>query len=243
MPTSRPIQLMEESRARLIALALALLALPAAVPAQRARAGKRPRNRRPVVTLSVPYQGVKIMCPGVGVISSDTVREMELSASGTDPDGDELQYKFSATGGRVVGTGAQARWLLKDISEGRHVVTVEVNDGRGGRSVASAEVYTYCDSIYLCPVMSIDCPAGEVEEGQTVRFRANVAGGDTRVVAPTYRWTVSAGKIVAGQGTPEIIVETSGVGDRGITATVEVGGYLPECDRNEGCLAKTRRKN
>ena len=37
-----------------------------------------------------------------------------------------------------------------------------------------------------------------------------------------YRWQVSAGKIVGGQGTLRITVDTTGVGGGAITATIEM---------------------
>jgi hypothetical protein len=58
-------------------------------------------------------------------------------------------------------------------------------------------------------------------------FTANVSGGPS----VTYNWTVSAGTIESGQGTPSIVVRTA-IGDAGsnVTATVEIGGLDPACN-------------
>lgn len=56
---------------------------------------------------------------------------------------------------------------------------------------------------------------------------ANISGGDwTR--KPTYKWSVSAGKITRGQGTGSIKVDASKVGDKPLTVTVEVGNVILE---------------
>lgn len=58
-------------------------------------------------------------------------------------------------------------------------------------------------------------------------FTANVSGGP----AVTYNWTVSAGTIESGQGTPSIVVRTS-VADAGtnIRADVVISGLDPACN-------------
>jgi hypothetical protein len=58
-------------------------------------------------------------------------------------------------------------------------------------------------------------------------FTANVAGGTQQSV--TYNWTVSAGTISSGQGTPSITVDTTGLSGQSVKATVDIGGTDPTC--------------
>ncbi|HEX8494428.1 MAG TPA: hypothetical protein VF658_16410 [Pyrinomonadaceae bacterium] len=51
----------------------------------------------------------------------------------------------------------------------------------------------------------------------------------------TYNWSISAGYITAGQGTPSITVDTSGLGGQTVTASVEVGGIPSSCVRVDSC--------
>ena len=78
-----------------------------------------------------------------------------------------------------------------------------------------------------CPVVSVSSPA-EVKEEEPIVFTAATKGGD-RTVTPTYNWTVSAGTISSGQGTPTIMVDTQGAGSLTVTATVDIGGYDAKC--------------
>jgi hypothetical protein len=79
-----------------------------------------------------------------------------------------------------------------------------------------------------CPVTKVTCPE-TVYANDKLRFTAQVQGGDAKVT-PTYNWTVSAGSIEFGQGTPSIYVSTRSLSDgETVTATVEVGGYDREC--------------
>jgi len=74
-----------------------------------------------------------------------------------------------------------------------------------------------------CPSLSVG--SGSATKGQA-SYYAELSGGDPKV-RPTFNWTISAGSIAGGQGTPSITVDA----DPGaiVTATLEVGGYARTC--------------
>lgn len=82
-----------------------------------------------------------------------------------------------------------------------------------------------------CPTVAVSCPS-DFSPGKPLVYTAHVSGGDPSV-KPTYKWSVSKGRITAGQGTARISVDSEG-GDS-LTATVEVGGYPPECVTSSSC--------
>lgn len=92
----------------------------------------------------------------------------------------------------------------------------------------------------LCPTVRVTC-SDSVVEGEMLTFTATLSGADQDVV-PTYNWTVSAGSITSGQGTPTIQVDTNGAGDRSVTATVDVGGFDRVCSTSTSCTSGVRRK-
>jgi hypothetical protein len=224
-----------------VALLLLLLALCSVVSAQTSSLKKRSRNHRPRVTLSLSAPFAKLFCPGTAAYTPGEDHVL-LLINATDPDGDNLQYTFTVTGGRIDSTGERIVWLLKDAKEGRHKATVKVSDGQGGLASASAYVETGCDMLYMCPNKNLISSAyDEVEEGQPLTFTLRITSGDTRVT-PTYRWMLSAGKITSGQGTAVITVDTTGVVNDDLTATVQVGGYHQDCDREDSYRVKIKRK-
>ena len=86
-----------------------------------------------------------------------------------------------------------------------------------------------------CPTISVQGPAGITHPGEEMRFRAEV-----NVVGPklSYSWSVNAGTIVKGQGTPEITIATTRELEGGsITATVEVDGLPNGCERSASEIA------
>lgn len=92
-----------------------------------------------------------------------------------------------------------------------------------------------------CPKVDIS-GLYEVMHGSPLTFSVNVTGGDQNVT-PTYNWTVSAGTISSGQGTPVITVDTSEAMAGGtITATVEVGGYARNCDSVRSSTSDVKAK-
>jgi hypothetical protein len=85
-----------------------------------------------------------------------------------------------------------------------------------------------------CPILKVSCP-DRLKPGDTLKFTASVEGGD-ETVEPTYNWTVSAGTISFGQGTSTIEVDTSKLSNNEtVTATVELGGFDPNCSRVGSC--------
>ncbi|HEY0322400.1 MAG TPA: hypothetical protein VGC66_15695 [Pyrinomonadaceae bacterium] len=204
-----------------------------------ARAPEYLPNQAPTVTLSASSTSIILPCqPGYlpqctpGPSSSQTV---QLTANATDPDGDTLLYSYNVSGGRITGEGPNVSWDLTGVQPGTYTANVEVDDGCGCISFSSVSVtIANCDRcVPPCPTVNVTCP-DTVEDGQPATFTANVTGGDPNVSA-TYNWSVSAGTITSGQGTPSITVDTTGQGGKAVTATVNVGGYPPECNTQASC--------
>lgn len=85
-----------------------------------------------------------------------------------------------------------------------------------------------------CPTISVSCPDAGRRENEPIRFRADVTGGKP-MSEFSYNWSVSKGRISCGQGTTAIEVEVTGMDLEGLTATVEVGGFEPNCPRVASC--------
>lgn len=88
----------------------------------------------------------------------------------------------------------------------------------------------------LCPTILIGGPSGDKRRGQRHSYTATLAGLDARL-GPTYKWGVSAGAIVSGQGTYAIEVDVSRAGGKPIIVTLEVGGVIPKGCQKVVCYA------
>lgn len=91
-----------------------------------------------------------------------------------------------------------------------------------------------------CPQLVIACPLYIVAQDTQLRFSALVAGQDSGA-ALTYTWSLSSGTVSAGQGTPSITVDTTGLGGRRITATVSVRGLAAQCQNMASCAIYVAR--
>jgi hypothetical protein len=82
-----------------------------------------------------------------------------------------------------------------------------------------------------CPTIDVSAinasGGGVMRPGEPRTYTANVQGIDLKRIS--YRWTVSNGTIVSGQGTPVIEVDTTGLDGENITATVEIKGLADGC--------------
>jgi len=111
-----------------------------------------------------------------------------------------------------------------------------------GSSVKASDLLPhYNDAIvweFFCPTIYVSCPEKTVEVDAPITFSGSWAGGFP-YMEPTYNWTISAGKITAGQGTPTIQVDTKGLpDDTELTATFTLGGSPASCSRSASCMTK-----
>ena len=61
---------------------------------------------------------------------------LQVTCSASDPDGDELSYEWSTTGGNITGTGPEAIWTAPE-EVGMYDITVVVDDSQGRKDTAS----------------------------------------------------------------------------------------------------------
>ena len=162
--------------------------------------------------------------------------EVTLTADAMDPQiNNELLFTFSVPAGRLRGVGRTVTWDLAGVPIGTYTATVEVNDGNQLTSNASTSVtVARCsDCAFVespCPTVLVSCPSG-VGSKQPVTFEATVSGGYTENTV-TYKWSLTAGKIISGQGTKKVVVDVSDLTGQSLTGTVTVGGFDPNCSFN-----------
>jgi len=64
---------------------------------------------------------------------------LQVSCNASDPDGDELSYDWSTTGGNITGTGPEAIWTAPE-EVGMYDITVVVDDGQGRNTTGAIEL-------------------------------------------------------------------------------------------------------
>lgn len=134
-----------------------------------------------------------------------------------------LIYDYTVSGGRISGQGDKVVWDLKGARPGTYTITVAIDYGRGFINEAKSGTVKVkeCEfeHVCVCPAVAV-VGGGNVKAGKNATFSAEVSGGSESEL--TYKWTVSQGEIIAGQGTREITVKTTKEMSETIEATVEV---------------------
>jgi hypothetical protein len=105
-----------------------------------------PANQNPTVNCEIERSEIS---PG------ETVR---VRANASDPDGDTLTYEWSATAGRIVGSGPSVTFDSTGMSPGSSAtITVRVSDGRGGTASSTCTVRTPAAKVAAA---AVTCVAG-----------------------------------------------------------------------------------
>ena len=192
--------------------------------------GKELYNRPPDVT-EVELDKTEIHRKAGDKDSRESTVSVKTTAQ--DPEGDVLTYSYTVSGGRIVGTGANVAWDLNRVMPGTYTITAAVDDGCGlcgakmTKSVVIVEDTTEVPKCN-CPQISISMTQPDSSGGNYDVFTANLNGLDPNEI--TYNWTISAGTLVAGQGTQNIKVRLpEGHSSGSATVTVELGGLDPAC--------------
>jgi hypothetical protein len=139
---------------------------------------------------------------------------LQVTCNASDPDGDELSYNWSASGGNISGTGAAVNWTAPCF-QGSFDIIVMVSDGRGGEVMKKLTIEVRVNRPPIITSLIADAdwtlPSGSLQ----VTCNASDPDGDEL----SYEWTASGGNIT---GTGAVVNWTApeGVGIYHITVVV-----------------------
>lgn len=157
---------------------------------------------------------------------------VHLTAKAISPSGNPIRYRWTVNSGRIEGEGSAVTWNLAGAQPGQYKANLVINTGTGDElceAYANTIVALRCTPPLkiTCPNVGITCP-DRIQVGQPVTFMSSLTGGSGNVPL-VYNWTVSAGRIVEGQGTSSIRVDTTGLEGQSLKATLAMGGFEEEC--------------
>jgi len=216
--------------------------------AKRARADEK-TNTELTVQVTASHSSVKLppQRPDLAPLNCElTDREVRLKANTTSTHKAEMNFNWQVPVGRLIGKSSEVTWDFSGVDAGAYTATVQASDrhkhtGSGSITVTVDICPGYFPDPPPCPTVMVSCPSS-LESKRSVTVEATVSGGYSKK-APTYEWSLSAGKIVSGQATPKVTVDVSGLGQDWVTATVSVGGFNPLCVTVASCaisLGKTK---
>ena len=167
-----------------------------------------------------------------GCPDNNSASKVQLNARANSPRGHAVRYRWSTSAGRIDGDGPTVLWDLSGLQPGYYkaFVTATSGDGEGECEAFSSIpvlVSRCAPPAPVCPNVSIVCPDNVLVD-KPLTFSANLTGvlaGKT----PVYYWSVSAGRIIEGQGTSSIRVDTTGAAGQSVTATLSIAGYNLDC--------------
>jgi len=118
----------------------------------------------------------------------------------SDPDGDELTYEWSASKGKINGSGAVVAWSAPE-AEGIYNIMVRVNDDNEGEVSKSLTIIAKdnhpptiisliadAEWVTLSSSCRIECQA-EDPDGDELSYEWSAAGGDISGTGPVVIWT------------------------------------------------------
>jgi hypothetical protein len=223
---------------QLLALSL-VLTLPA-VPFQTTRRGRGSRNRAPRIVSFTSTQGVFSFCPFSMTGSCGPSKTVGLKVEASDPENDTISFKYSVSAGIVSGSGSEVSWDLTRSPQGIQTAMVEVADSRGSKTSSTITVEVIlcgaCDP--PCPTISVSCPS-QVVQGDIVEFVAYVGDPSPEL---KYMWRHSHGKRMDGPDGPNLKIQAIGSPGQVITATLEMVGFDPACNRAASCQSTITKK-
>ena len=172
--------------------------------------GNPPPNHPPVIAVSTTPDKV---IEGTG---DSTV----VQGKASDPDNDPLTYTWSATGGKIEGSGPEVRWNSQGLAPGKYTITGKVDDGRGGTASSSADV-TVAARPNRPPTVTCAASPKTVIVGQSVTVTATGTDPDNDPL--TYTFDATSGKVTA-----------SGANGQFDTTGLAPGHYTVNCHADDG---------
>jgi hypothetical protein len=163
---------------------------------------------------------------------------LQVTCNASDPDGDELSYEWTATGGNTTGTGPEVIWTAPEEA-GMYDITVVVDDGHDGEDARSVTlnvtlgtppiiedlIVTAKEPKYLkkSTTGNYDYKVGRTKEYDIECIASDTDGEPGELV---YEWSCDGGEI-SGEGSMITWTAPSTAGDVTVTVTVfDVAGNM-----------------
>jgi len=137
-------------------------------------------NNRPPIIASLEAEPEKVI----------TLGSCQIVCNATDPDSDELSYRWSASGGGIIGEGATVTWTAP-ISAGSYNVTVTATDGRGGEITDYVTITARANSPPT--ITSLAANAAWATPSGSLQVTCNASDPDNDELS--YEWTATGGNI------------------------------------------------
>lgn len=132
-----------------------------------------------------------------------------------------LSYAWSASGGAKVSGNAQSTQVdTNGLAPGNYTVTGNITSNKKSDVANCNASFTVKERPKNPPTVTCSASASNVKPGEPLSFTANASSPDAGVKISSINWTVSAGTITSGQGTPQISVNTEGTSGS-VTATAQ----------------------
>jgi hypothetical protein len=155
---------------------------------------------------------------------------IQVTCAASDPDGDELSYEWTTTGGKISGAGAAINWTAPQ-AVGTYNITVVVKDVYGGKDTKFVRLFVdpgtppTIENLIVTPngnpYLKEDGVAGcDYEVYQTKKYDIACNVSDTSGGA-SYNWSCEKG-VISGEGSMITWTAPSTPSSIKVTVTVEV---------------------
>ncbi len=146
--------------------------------------------------------------------------EIAIECIASDPDGDELSYRWISNGGTISGDGSRVIWTAPD-SPGNYFVTVDVSDGRDTVSVSEPlELEVLPNQPPVINRLKAEKTILLIGTSTVIRCAASDPEDDEI----TYEWSADGGEF-SGDGEEVTWTASGGCGDQ-VTITITINdGY------------------
>jgi outer membrane protein OmpA-like peptidoglycan-associated protein len=171
------------------------------------------------------------------------------TVAGTDANGRPLNYSWTASGGKIIGTGPYVRWDSTGVAGGSYSLTARVDNGAGKSASCSSSVAVQPKPAAAAPTMSCSANPATVIAGERPTITATV--NDPSGTPLTYTWQANAGQIIGSgasvqfdtSGLPPATYTVTGRAENGVhsacdcstTVTVQAPAPPPEASKISEC--------
>jgi outer membrane protein OmpA-like peptidoglycan-associated protein len=161
-------------------------------------------------------------------IIADSGDMVAASAQGSDSYQHPLNYTWTATGGKVDGSGPQVRWSQDGAGAGTYTISAKLDDGHGASASCSSDLTVNPKPVPPPPTMNCSADPSSVQIGARSTITATV--NDSTGTPLTYTWQANSGQVV-GTGA-SVQFDSTGLagGDYTVTGRVTNGnGAAADC--------------